>query len=161
MKKKMFKLLGLLAWLGSLWVVIDGEIEKAAGNSFYDAPAAVILSEHRGEHGGGSSMLEILDHRDVEYSAWSKLCGNTSLFVLEAGEDAKLDFQGDIKKGEARFMLEHTESKEIVEFLLDETQRKILLPEGEYECFLIGRDFKGGFTFTSENVLLQDREKES
>lgn len=156
MKKKIFKLLGVLAWLGSLWLVLDGEIEKTAGNAFYDAPAAVILSEHRGEYGGGSSMLEILDHRDVEYSAWSKLCGNTLLFSLEAGENAKLDFQGKVKKGEARLMLEHTKSKEIIEFVLEETQREILLPEGEYACFLTGKDFKGGFSFTSENVLIQE-----
>ena len=53
-------------------------------------------------------------------------------------------------------MLEHTQSKEIVEFVLDETQREIFLPEGKYECFLTGRDFKGGFIFTGENVLIQD-----
>ena len=108
MKEKLFKLLGLLAWLGSLWVVIDGEIEKTAGNSFYAAPAAVILSEHRGEHGGGSSMLKIMDNKDVEYSTWSKLWGNTRLFSLEAKDGAKLNFQGKVKKGEARLMLEHT-----------------------------------------------------
>ncbi len=160
MKKKLFKLLGFLAWLGSLWLVIDGEIEKRAGNSFYDAPAAVILREHRGEHVGGSSMLKIMDNKDVEYSTWSKLWGNTRLFSLEAKDRAKLNFQGKVKKGEARLMLEHTETKEIILVVLDETQKEILLPEGEFECFLTGIDFKGGFIFTSENVFILEEKPE-
>lgn len=160
-EEKDFKLLGLLVWLGSLWVVIDGEIEKTAWNSFYDASAAVIVRDHRGEHVGGSSMLKIMDNKDVEYSTWSKLWGNTRLFSLEAKDGAKLNFQGKVKKGEARLILEHMETKEIILVALDEAQKEILLPEGEFECFLTGIDFKGGFTFTSENVLLQDREQES
>ena len=156
MKKKLFRLLGFLAWIGSVWLVIDGEMDKTADNTFYEAPAAVILSEYRGEHSGGSSMLKIMDNKGVAYSAWERLCGNTSLFSLEAGENAKLDFQGEVKKGEARVMLEHEESNGIIEFVLDETQREIFLPEGEYTCFLTGRDFKGGFSFTGENVLIQD-----
>ena len=156
MKKKIFELLGLLASLGSLWLVSVGETDKTAGNAFYDAPAAVILSEHRGEHSGGSSVLKVLGDTEAEYAVWGRLCGNKSLLSLEAEEGAKLDFQGEVKKGEARLMLEHTESKEIIEFVLDETQREILLPEGEYKCFLTGKDFKGGFSFTGENVLIQD-----
>ena len=160
MKKKMLWIAGLCMWLAAIWLQIDGVLEKKDGNLFFDAPAEVILSEHRGEHGGGSSVLEITSDQEMEYKTmWETLCGNTEVLTLQAEEGSKLDFCGSIKKGEARVMLEQQENGEITEFYLeDEMEQQVALEKGDYILFLTGKDFKGSLSFVGQDIVIRQEE---
>ena len=160
MKKKTLYAVGFCMWLAAVWLQIDGMLEKRESNLFFDAPAEVILTEHRGEHGGGSSVLEIASDQKMEYKTMMEaLCGNTEVLTLQAEENGRLDFQGHIRKGEARAMLEQQETDEIIEFYLEDgMEEQFALEKGEYILFLTGRDFKGSISFTGQNIVILQEE---
>lgn len=156
--RRLFDILSIFVCVTAVWTIWNSEADKRAGNAFFDAPAAEILTTYRGAGYGGSSVLEYSSDGTAKYHV-KELCGNDSILQLAAASDTTLDFTGKIWTGDARVLLELGENQEILEFPLEEGAQEIALPQGEYLVFLTGRDFTGGFSFSGENISVAGMEE--
>lgn len=155
--RRLFDFIGIFVCLTAAWVTWDTAADKRAGNALFDAPAAEILTTYRGAGHGGSSVLEYGSDGTAKYSVKS-LCGNEAILLLEAAADTTLAFEGAVETGQARVLLENAAQSEILEFTLDENAREIDLPKGRYTLLMIGRDFRGGFSFSGEGIAISSAE---
>ena len=154
-KELLYRLCLAAGFVCSSAVVIPPYFESAEYRKFFDAPAAEILAEHRTEGRYGSSIAHMYHSPDGAFDGagykvrW--LNGCTGVKTLDAGADAALEWSGKRRLGFVRFLLENSETGEILERVF-EGEHTLPLPEGEYQIYLVGKNFCGRLEFSGENL---------
>lgn len=133
--------------------------EAAEYREFFDAPAAEILAEHRGEftmwnalHQTGHSPDGALDGASRHVSGLNGCYGIAS---LEAGQGAALEWTGKPRIGQARLFIENTGTGEILEPAFEKGEHSLPLAEGEYCLYFVGRHFYGGVEISGTGIGLE------
>ncbi len=154
-KELLYRLCGAVGFVCASAVVIPPYFEAAEYRKFFDDPAAEILAEHRAERTTRSSTAHIYHTPDGVFDGESfDVCwlnGCSPAETLNAGADAALEWTGKRRVGFVRFLLENSETGEILEPAF-EGEHTLPLPEGEYQIYLVGKHFCGRLEFSGENL---------
>ena len=141
-KKNVLNYVVIIVGLISMALIIKTAFSLKDYNKFYNMESEVIVEQYAGKN--YTAFSTTTSGKDSKEFSLFLLCGSESIDSIDISENqTKLNVSAKINIGEAKLLAHNTKNNSIVTAVLKDGDNEIILNEGEYKLYAVGKNFCG------------------